>query len=486
MVARMERFPLVSPFRKIYGKPSYLFLILLLLTAFIVRLWPLELWHFWDETVYLQHSEVIFSGRSNFDEFHLRPPVLPILIAFGYLFHHHMFTASVIVSLLGTAGVLFTFLLGRELFDRKTALIAAVIMAFSPYVVKASHWIMTNVPALTFIMMSFYLALRGIKKDVGLLYVLSGFFFGVSILTRFTSLVLLFVIPFYLFAYRKPVKAHLFYAIGVSIPMVPYLIWSQLEYGFFLFPFIIARGAVSHGNESAFFYFERFSELFPLVVLIGLVVYVASRVVCFKNSVRSFGSLKTVLSKKFAKEDLTLVLWSVVFFAYVSITQHKEIRYLLPVALPVILLSARGCAPLFNVKNKILKTVFLFVLSVLFIASFSEAFVRLDEPFVSPLKTDALRASDFILARGSDLNFVYSNTNHPVHAYYTGMSVTGVQFMNDFYLNFPENMPHKGYFIFYPGFGKEPGVEWLESRPEFSRLKDLDTLVIYEYRPEGS
>ena len=464
---------------------------LLLLAAFLVRIWPLERSHWWDETVYLQHSEVFFSGRTNFNEFWLRPPMLPILIAVGYLFKHHMFTSSVIVSLLGTAGVLFTFLVGKEMFDKKTGFIGALFMAFSPFIVTSSHWIMTNIPSLTFISISLYLALKGMKKNSKLLYLLSGIFFGIAILTRFTSLIVMFIIPLYLFLYKKPLKDMLLYGFGLSIPMVPYLIWSQLTQGFFLAVFINANRVISDVVGGPFFYIQKFIVVFPVVVVAGLAVYVIAQIACIKNTVKAFKDIAlrtgTRLPGKFTNEDFILVAWFVIFLIYLSITPHKEPRYILPIALPVVLLCARGYGFLFNFRNKYLKIMALVLLLVLCFTSFSAAFSKLDEPFINEWLSSPVQASEFTKTFDSSLDLVYTNQNYPVYAYYTGMKIEILwDYDSRFYERFPENMPSKGYFIFDKNAKKEPDFQWLENRTEFTRLNEINELIIYEYSPAAS
>ena len=143
----------------------YCALAILLAVSFIISLWPLQMSHWWDEAVYLQHSEIIFSGVDNYNEFELRPPVLPMLFAAGYIIKHHMFTASVITSLLGTLGVLFTFLVGKKLYNEEIGLLSALFLGLSPFTATASHWIMTDMPSLSFIIISFYLAVLAVKRN---------------------------------------------------------------------------------------------------------------------------------------------------------------------------------------------------------------------------------------------------------------------------------------------------------------------------------
>ncbi len=68
---------------------SFLIILFILIIAFFLRLLPIRIAHFWDETVYLQHAEIFFSGRTNFDdELSFRPPLLSIKLNFAFFIKH--------------------------------------------------------------------------------------------------------------------------------------------------------------------------------------------------------------------------------------------------------------------------------------------------------------------------------------------------------------------------------------------------------------
>jgi 4-amino-4-deoxy-L-arabinose transferase-like glycosyltransferase len=120
----------------------------ILLAALLLRIVPLTYSHFWDETVYLQHARVIVDGRTNYSEFDYKPPLLPILYAAGYLVWDDIYVANVVQGIVSTLAVLFAFLYVRRSFGLLPALIAAALFAFTPYFVKTSHELMTDMPAL--------------------------------------------------------------------------------------------------------------------------------------------------------------------------------------------------------------------------------------------------------------------------------------------------------------------------------------------------
>ena len=91
-------------------------------------------------------SEVVFSDLNNYDEFYLRPPLLPLVLAASYLFWHNVFMAGIVVALFGSLGIIFIYLIGEGLFNKRVALISAIFFTFLPYFVQSSHWIMSDIP----------------------------------------------------------------------------------------------------------------------------------------------------------------------------------------------------------------------------------------------------------------------------------------------------------------------------------------------------
>ena len=244
-------------------------IVAILVFSFLLRLWPLQVSHWWDETVYLQNSEVIFSGRTNFDEFWLRPPMLSIIFAGSYFIYHHLFTAAVMVALLGTLGVFFVYLLGKELFNERVGILAALLYGFSPFLVNASHWIMATMPSMTFLAISFYILLKATKKNNKWLYLFSGIIFTISILIRFTSIPLLAVVVAYAYLIKESRKGMLWFGYGLVGSMLPYLIWVQIKYGFFLSVFLHGSGAVSDQVGNVFYYFIYMFEVFSAIIIVG-------------------------------------------------------------------------------------------------------------------------------------------------------------------------------------------------------------------------
>src|ERR1700754_3270976 len=87
--------------------PGALFLLAtIFMLAFLLRALPLQEYHGWDESIYLQHAENIAFGKSNYNEWGFRPPLLPIILAAAFRIWHSIYFADIIVALLSAALVI--------------------------------------------------------------------------------------------------------------------------------------------------------------------------------------------------------------------------------------------------------------------------------------------------------------------------------------------------------------------------------------------
>src|SRR6266446_9920497 len=132
-------------------------LALILVLALLVRVVPLTYSHFWDETVFLQDAKVIVDGRTNYDEFFERPPLLSIVYALGFALWDNIYVANLMQGLWTTTAVLFAFVYVRKAFGLLSGLCAAFLLAFGPYFVETSHDLLTDMPALALMLAAMWL-----------------------------------------------------------------------------------------------------------------------------------------------------------------------------------------------------------------------------------------------------------------------------------------------------------------------------------------
>ncbi len=302
---------------------------------------------YWDETIYLNLGRNLvtyheYSFQHGFADFYPnwplaggRPPLLPVLAAFNFLFTDSLFFLNLAVPLIGCIGIIFLFLFTKKLFNTETAIYSSIIFAFFPMAVFFGSKFLTDTVLLTLFMASIYFLIKAYessaKSKIYLFSILFGFFLGLTFLTRYTALWLYPVVGFWLIIKRKGLrfvfeKQFITGLITFLIIIAPWFIANFFSYGN-LFGFLndSAVASVRWGEESFFFYFltllSEFWFILPLII-IGLIAS---------------------LSKKSENKNKWLILfWFIFIFFAASMTAGKESRYLLPILPAASIISSWG------------------------------------------------------------------------------------------------------------------------------------------------
>jgi 4-amino-4-deoxy-L-arabinose transferase-like glycosyltransferase len=444
--------------------------------------------HFWDETVYLQNAEVICCGKHNYSELSSRPPLLSLLYAGSFLLWHHDYIASLLVAGLNALGPLFLFWAGKRLAGRTAGGLSALLLAFSPFFAKTGNSLLTDNPALTLILISFCLLLKGLATDKQPWFALAGFLTALAGLMRFTSLITVFVFPLYLVWPRKRWESAGLFALGVALGFGPYLLWSRFKYGSLLFTLQEARRNVGGSIEPWSFYIHNFGTIFPWLSLAGVGLWVVAWLL-YGSDTPTRGAAQSAPSQGSgeivprAASDLTLVWWVLIVLTYFSALPHKELRYLIPLAAPWFLLSGRGLAVLTTGQSKLKYAAGIAILGLTLGYSFAPIVTKFKSPLIEPYISEEKRAADYLNEVDAKRpGALYLNYNYPVFAYYTNLPIRIlVEEGMDFYRDFPGNMPSDGYLILYKDLQKEPRPIWADVNPHFRRLREYPSLVVYEY-----
>ena len=451
-------------------------IILILLLAFVLRLIPIKTYHWWDETVYLQQAEVLFSGRTNYDEFSFRPPLLSILFFLIFFIKHSVVSASILTAVMGTITSVFIFLIGKKLYNAETGIIAGLIIAFTPFIVKSSNFLLTDVPAITLTAISFYLFLLNNKK---LAIFFSGVFFSLAVLMKFTAVLMGLVFLVYFFVrkstWKQKINEIVIFAIGSLIIIMPYLIWAQINLGSFLTPFIKGQSMVGDTNEPKLFYFYNFVNAFGIITIIGLALWIIFSLINLSNK-------KTIN----LRTNFILVFWIVLFLIYLTKVPHKELRYIFPIAIPVILLASNGISLLINKVKKQYKILIwlIFIGYLIFLISNTYALENITNGrFVDNFIGDEMKIADYL----NETNYsgiIYTNTRWPVFAYYTNLKIKLLMPWNEkFYDSYSNVMNESGILI---GIfdEKHPQPAWLNKNSHFKYAKEIGEFFIYRYTPQ--
>ena len=480
-------------------RAHYLVLAFVLLLAVLVRTVPLTYSHFWDETVFLQHAKVILDGRTNYEEFHHRPPLLSFLYALGFALWDNVYVANLVQGVVTTLTVVFAFLYARLAFGLAAALFSGFLFAFTPYFVKASHELLTDMPALALMLASMWL----FDKPGARYAFLSGIIYALAIQTRFTSLFL--IVYFVLDAILSPkkIRSLAFLLAGAAVAIAPYLVWVRWNYGSFSFPFVQARRIVTEWTAPvpASFYWEALLQVFPYSMWLffgaGILLPVARRAMHGRTG--EDGRIltgPTGLSDQ-TRRQLVLLMWGGAFLAYMLSIPHKEVRYLLPLAIPVVVISALGLAELFRWCERQARPVraigILFGAAVVML-DYAPSLQKLVEPWLDRSVREEVQIGLYLREASTPADTIYAAHNFPVFAFYSERrTVSLLPIQGEFDQAWRDLMKQPGFLVWYYPAGIEethsiypsfkPDRQFLETSPNFHRVRAFPSAVIYRYEP---
>lgn len=329
-----------------------IFLTILTLFAFLIRLFPLDLsYFFWDEVVYLMIAQYFSEGFSYYLEVFSRPILMPFLLSF---FSNFEIMGRILMSFFSALLVPVSYLIGN-FFNRKTGVISAIFIAFLPFNILAGSWIMTDSLASLFFVFSVYCYLMMFKRKKFIWAVFAGISFGLGIMTKFTVLYLFIVLIPLVFYYRKEFMLFLYSILFLFLSLLPYFIFNYINFGNIIAPFLSASNViVSKGSISLGFLLLTVFDFFGPVLL-----------VLFLLSLFKF-------KKRFSY--LFLIYWAFLGIAYYFLIMMSSIDKIIPVwweserflffaLFPIVILSGYVLSKI-SVKKIILVIVLFLLLSI--------------------------------------------------------------------------------------------------------------------------
>ena len=334
--------------------------ILLVIALFLIvlsfRLWGLNATGgTWDETVYFYAGRhYVWHGlHFNFDpkiwaENAEVPPVAKYIYgAANLLFAKGKdYTPSRILSaIMAALTCIIVYLAGKEFFEKRVAILAALILAFLPPFVAHGKIAGIESPLALFFTLTVYLFLRGIKTGSQFKYLLSGIVCGVTLATKFTSFLLL-ILVFLIFLLPKKIEllrkkeitlplAVLFFPLIALLTLVALWPWLwRNPFWLLMNSAMTYRGYGEAAREyflgqiirlPVYYYLAYFSATTPALILILLVAFVH----------------KTIKNRTFYL--FALALWLLVPFLWsFGGLRVDGIRYIYPIYPPLSLISAIG------------------------------------------------------------------------------------------------------------------------------------------------
>lgn len=237
-----------------------------------------------------------------------RPIVWPLMLGFLWKIGLDVVLFGRILEILfGSLCVLLTYVIGKKIFDEKTALLASAFLAISPAFFFFNGTMLTEIISTFFSLLGIYFFIN--KKYLG-----SGAFFGTAFITRFLQLFVFIAIILVITIFdRKNIKKYAKLIAGFIVATVPYLILNQIAYNNTLFPFLqqlfLSKNTGWLNYQPISYYFiELFKENFLYLFFI-------------------VGILLVLKGKGINKKIITFVL--LLFFIFFNSINQKEMRFLI-------------------------------------------------------------------------------------------------------------------------------------------------------------
>jgi 4-amino-4-deoxy-L-arabinose transferase-like glycosyltransferase len=459
------------------------------LVAIAIRTLPLTYSHFWDETVFLQHARILVDGRTNYNEFSSRPPLLPFMYAAGYVVWDSIYVANVVQGIVSGAMVLFAFLYVRRIFGPVVGIAAAALFAFTPYVVARSHDLLTDAPAVSLMLAAMWLFDRPGPRSA----LLAGVVFALAIQMRYTSLFLASYLVLDAVVTRRKLRHLMLAGAAAALGIAPYLLWNYSRFGSPVFPFELAKRIVREWTALVppVFYLHALTEIFPMTVwalfALGIAELLRSRSCAAGRSARSVED----------KRQIVLLAWGAAFLAYMLTIPHKEVRYLLPLAIPVLVIAAVGLTRIASRALTMPPKLRIVAVSLAFLivaAEFGPALAPLLREPVDRFVSSEVEIAEYLRTHSSPQDTIYAAHNYPVFAFYSErrtMSLLPIQ--DDFDRVWRERMNQPGFLVYtHPDqLGDihsisrvlKPERAFLEMNREFRAVHEFPTATVYRYDP---
>lgn len=283
----------------------------------------------WDETVYISMGKYLLNGgNSGFFEA-IRPIVLPLYLGlFTKLGVSNFVVLKFLIVPFAVISSLLIFLIGKETFNKKVGLFAALAYLTCSTIFRYSSFILTGIMATTFMLASIYLLIK--KKPIW-----TGIFATLSILTRFPFGIYLFCLAIFILfklfiAKGTKLKFKVFHfgliiAITIICTVIPFLIFNYASYveetssayDAALRPFLL-------GNQDM--QYKASFSLEPLKYYLNQIITL--------NPVLLFGiiGLLILLPKTFKNYNLLFLMISGAFMAFFTYYNDTlDIRFYIPV-----------------------------------------------------------------------------------------------------------------------------------------------------------
>lgn len=293
---------------------SLFFLTKLFLIFFQENVW-------WDSAVYTGMGKYLFSyGNSGLWE-SSRPLIWPLILGFFWKLGFNILFFRILELFFAIGCIYLTYLISKNIFNKKVALLSALFLAFSPTFYFFSGILLSEIISLFFALLSVYFF---INKKYFLAGLLSGFAFMARFLQLFAFIAMFFILAFNYKKNRLLFKDFLNIVSGFFIVTFPYLLFNYIIYNNAFYPFILQ----SFLTKNTGFVFHQPFQFYFINLLRENILILAS-----------IPGLYLIIKNNADFKQITIASVFSIFFIFLNFINHKEMRILI-VALPYLYIIA--------------------------------------------------------------------------------------------------------------------------------------------------
>jgi hypothetical protein len=175
---------------------------------------------------------------------------------------------------------------------------------------------------------------------------------------------------------------------------------------------------------------------------------------------------------------------------------HKEVRYLLPLAIPAVVLAAVGIATLWRwvaPRAMPLRLAAILLGALIAVVDYGPPLRTLTDPWIDRSVSAEVQIAQYLRTHSARSDTVYAAHNFPVLAFYSERhTVSLLPIQDDFEREWRELMSQPGFFVYFlperigeihARHALKPDGEFLAAHGNFVPVQRFPTATVYQYVP---
>lgn len=302
-------------------------LIIIIALGFFLRSWDLG-WNGFngDESIYSGQAASLLGEKDflkDFAVFRAHPLLLQSLLSVAFaLFGIHDTVARTVPVIFGTLSIFVTYLLAKELFDRKVGLASSLVLALLPFHIVFSRQVLLDVPLSFFVILVLYFMTKYKITERNIYSYWTGVSCGLCLISKEIGIIMLPIYVAYSFiTHTLKLRKFAIFLIGFAFAIVPYVLLIVIRRDAVNAFFTYANFQV---NREATIYSTRYAstlinEAFGYVLSILIIVSIFLILL----------ECKSTKSKKYRDQITLLVITLGTLFIFYQLLPSQGDRFLI-------------------------------------------------------------------------------------------------------------------------------------------------------------